>query len=224
MTLLPHGPIEEKFPDVFLVRGSFNAGRGVRFDRNMTIVRKGGELVAFNSVRLSPDGEAELAKLGKLTHVVRLGAFHGADDPYFVERYGATLWGPPGTKHKPGIAAQDLTSANTPLAGDVFRFEAGKHPEAAMILPGGILVVCDSYQNWTTLKTCSWLARRMMPIMGFGPTVIGKPWVKAMGPGIRADFDRLVQQPFKHLIPAHGTVLEEHAVAGLRTAIAKRFI
>jgi hypothetical protein len=84
--LLPHGPIEEVFPDVFLVRGSFAPSRGIRFDRNMTIVRKGGELVVLNSVRLSDDGEAQLAKLGKLKHVVRLGAFHGADDGYFVER------------------------------------------------------------------------------------------------------------------------------------------
>jgi hypothetical protein len=83
--------------------------------------------------------------------------------------------------------------------------------------------VCDSYQNWTTLANCSWLARRVMPIMGFGPTVIGKPWVKAMGPAVRADFDRLATRPFTHLIPAHGTVLKDHAVAGLHTAIAKRF-
>ncbi len=221
MTVLPHGPIEEVFPDVFVVRGTFSPSRGIRFDRNMTIVRHGSELVVLNSVRLTPEGEAALAKLGKVAHVVRLGAFHGADDPYFVERYQATLWGPPGTKHK--VPGKDLTATESPLAGEVFHFAAAAHPEAAVILPGGILVVCDSYQNWTTLEHCSWLARRVMPLMGFGPAVIGKPWLKSVGHGVRADFDRLVERPFKHLIPAHGTVLKDQAVAGLRTAIARRF-
>src|SRR3954468_11471301 len=93
---MPHGAIEEVFPDVFVVRSSFRAGAGVTFDRNMTIVRQGGELVVINSARLTEAGEAELGKLGKVTHVVRAAAFHGADDPYFVERFGATLWGAPG--------------------------------------------------------------------------------------------------------------------------------
>ena len=223
-----HGPIEEVFPDVFVVRSSFRAGPGVRFDRNMTVVRQGGELVAINSARLGEAGEAELAKLGKLTHVVRLAAFHGADDPYFVERFGATLWGAPGTRH--AGPAKDLTADAHPFTGalaaaTVFRFEAGKRPETALVLPrdGGILVAGDSYQNWTTLATCSWLARRIMPRMGFGPTVIGKPWVKEMGDGVRADFDRLLALPFRHLIPAHGTVLRDTARDALPGAIAARF-
>ena len=34
---LPHGGIDEIFPDVFLVRGSFRAGPGVSFGRNMIV-------------------------------------------------------------------------------------------------------------------------------------------------------------------------------------------
>src|SRR5258706_6590039 len=178
---LPHGSIEEVFPDVFVVKGRYKAGVGVHFERNMTLVRRGDELVAINSVRLTDAGEAELAKLGKVRHVVRIGAFHGADDPYFVERYGAQLWGPPGTKHR--VAGKDLTPADKPLEGEVFVFERGMMPEAAIILPveGGVLVSCDSFQHWTTLEHCSWLARRVMPRMGFGPAVIGGPWLKKMG-------------------------------------------
>jgi hypothetical protein len=223
MTAYPHGAIEEVFPEVFLVRGTFPAGPGVWFDRNMTIVRQGTELTALNSVHLTPEGEAELAKLGKLTHVMRLGTSHGADDAYFVERFGATLWGAPGTPHKPGLAANDLSATSSPIPGEVFLFEAAKRPEAAMILDGGILVTCDSFQNWTTLATCSWLARRVMPLMGFGPAVIGKPWAKKNGPGVRADFDRLAQRSFEHLIPGHGTVLRDHALQGLRAAIPARY-
>ncbi len=221
---MPHGAIEEVFPDIFVVRSSFRAGRGITFDRNMTVVRQGGELIVLNSARLSDAGEAELAKLGKVTHVVRTAAFHGADDPYFVEKYGATLWGAPNTRH--AVPGKDLTPAAHPFTeATVFHFEAAKRPESAVLIPrdGGVLIVGDSYQNWTTLATCSWLARRLMPILGFGPTVIGKPWTKQMGPGVRADFDRLVELPFRHLIPAHGTVLRDVARDRLPAAIAARF-
>ena len=44
-----------------------------------------------------------------------------------------------------------------------------------------------------------------------------------MGPEIRGDFDRLLEMPFKHLIPAHGTVLKDEAKPGLKTAMGKRF-
>src|ERR1041384_7554290 len=96
---MPHGSLEEVFPDVFVVRSSFRAGAGVTFERNMTVLRQGGGVVILRSARRSDAGEAGLAKLGKVTHVVRVAAFHGADDPYYVERFGATLWGAPGTKH-----------------------------------------------------------------------------------------------------------------------------
>src|SRR5688572_6827527 len=83
---MPHGPITEVFPDVFVVEGGFQFAPGVRITRNMTVVRQGDELTIINSVRLTPDGEAELEKLGRVKHVVRIGAFHGADDPYYVDR------------------------------------------------------------------------------------------------------------------------------------------
>lgn len=44
-----------------------------------------------------------------------------------------------------------------------------------------------------------------------------------MGPEVRADLDRLVELPFKHLMPGHGTSLRGEAKAGLHTAIAGRF-
>ena len=221
---MPHGSIDEVFPDVFVVRSSFRAGVGVSFERNMTIVRQGGELVIISSARLGDAGEAQLAKLGKVTHVVRIAAFHGADDPYYVERFGATLWGAPGMKH--AVPAKELGADATPFTkATVFRFEKGAWPELAIVLPvdGGVLVTGDSYQNWTTLEHCSWLARRVMPIMGFGPTSIGKPWAKKMGPAIKEDFARLVEVPFRHLIPGHGSVLRDVARDRLPAAIAARY-
>lgn len=222
-----NGPITEVFPDVFLVRGNFRFAPGLRITRNMTIVRQGGELSLINSVRLTPESEAELAKLGKVTHLLRIGAFHGADDPYFVDRYHPTLWAPPRTRHLGGLKTdRELKPGDCPLEHTtVFAFDHGRLPEVALLLEreGGVLVTCDSYQNWTTFEGCSLLGKVMMRAMGFGPTLIGGPWAKQMRPAVRADFDRLLELPFRHLIPGHGTVLRDTAQPGLRTAIANRF-
>ena len=220
---LPHGSITEIFPEVFFVTGGVRFMPGVIGTRNMTIVRQKGELTVLNSVRLDAEGEAKLDALGKVKHVVRVGFFHGVDDPYYVEHYGAQLWVPPRVD-APG--AKTLGKDGCPIEGaTVFEFEKGKKGEVAVLLErdGGILVTCDAYQNWTTFDACTLLCKLMLRAMGFGPLLIGGPWVKAMGPEVRADFDRLLQLPFNHLAPAHGTVLRDVAKDGLREALKKRF-
>ena len=223
----PDGPITEVFPDVFSVTGGFGFGPGLSITRNMTIVRQGEELTLLNSVRLSPEREVELDKLGKVKHLVRVGFFHGVDDPYYVNRYAPTYWAPTGTRPGDGPApTREIKLGESPIAqSTVFTFERGKRPEVALLLErdGGILVTCDSYQNWTTFAGCSLLGGVMMRAMGFGPTLIGGPWTKAMGTDVREDFARLRALEFRHLVPAHGTVLRDEAKAGLTTAIAKRF-
>ena len=221
---LPHGPLREIFPDVFLVTGTFRMGPLMAIPRNMTVVRHGGSLTVLNSVRLDAEGEASLDKLGKVEHVVRVGRFHGADDAYYVDRYKATLWAPPKIKGLTG--ARELAPGSTPIPGStVFVFEKGKEAEAAIVLDvdGGALVTCDSYQHWTSFDGASFLGKIVLKLMGFGPTLIGGPWTKAMGPGVREDFDRLLALPWKHLIPAHGAVLCDTAQDGLRKALVHRF-
>ncbi len=224
---MPHGSISEAFPDVFTVTGTFRFGPGVSITRNMTIVRSGGELTLMNSVRLSPEGEAELEKLGKVTHLCRIGSFHGADDPYYKDRFGVKLWAPPGIKQPGDLKAdEELKPGNAPLSDlEVFAYEKAKQPEVALNYKkhGGILVTCDSYQNWTTFDGCSFIGKLMMKAMGFGPTLIGGPWTKAVGSHVKADFDRLLEADFSHLAPAHGTVLKDAAKDGLKTAYAHRF-
>jgi hypothetical protein len=63
----------------------------------------------------------------------------------------------------------------------------------------------------------------MMRAMGFGPKHIGGPWAKAMGPDVRQDFERLLEEKWEHLVPGHGTVLSEGAKDGLRSAVKTRF-
>lgn len=216
---LPHGTIDEVFPDIFRVRGSMRFGPGLSIPRNMTIVRTGSELVLINSVRLSPEGEAALEALGTVRHLVRLGAFHGLDDPWYRQRYTPTYWAPLGLD-----ADRTLTSGEAPV-GDVFRFEAAKKPEAAMLLPGGVLVTCDSFQNWTaaTFGDCSFGGRLMMRAFGFRPTLIGPFWLKEAGRGVEADFRRLAELPFESVISGHGEPLRGDGREGLRGEIARTF-
>jgi hypothetical protein len=224
---LSHGPIVEVFADIFQVTGSFRMGPGVVITRNMTILRQAGELTLVNSVRLTPAGLAELDKLGKVTNLMKIGAFHGMDDPFYVDRYQPKFWAPPGVRHSAGLQhTADLTDGLEPLPNtSVFAFAHGKHPEVALIIArhGGLLLTCDSLQNWTSFAGASLLAKVVLSVLGFGPKHIGGPWTKAMGPGVQQDLVRLLDMPFATLLPAHGTVLRDHAKEGLREAITKRF-
>lgn len=223
----PFGSIQEPFPNVFFVTCGFRFAAGMTITRNMTIVRQDGDLTVINSARLDPDGEAALDKLGRVKHLVRLGAFHGADDPYYVDRYKPTLWAPPKTKHAGALKTdRELAVGACPIEGArVFLFEHAKQAEGAILLErdGGLLITVDSYQNWESFDGCSLLSKLAMFFMGFGPMRIGGPWLKAMGPEVRADFEQLVKLPFVHLIPAHGQILKDTAKQGLRTAMARTF-
>jgi len=220
-----HGPIEEIFPNVFFVTGRHRLGGPMAFTKNMFVVRQGKELTVISTLRLSPEGEAELEKLGTVKHVVRIGGYHGADDPYWIHRFSPTFWSPPKLKQ---VAKNDQTLApgSSPIDdADIFLFENGKRPEAAIILrrEGGILMTADAYQNWASTEGCSLPLRVMMPFMGFGPAVIGGPWLKAQGMGVRADFEKLAEREFAHLFPGHGQILKKDAKAGLAKAMRKRF-
>ena len=80
-----HGNVEEIAEDIFMLRGSIKMNPLVRITRNMGIIRNGDELSLINPVRVNAKVEAQIAKLGQIKHVIRLGCFHGVDDPYYVE-------------------------------------------------------------------------------------------------------------------------------------------
>lgn len=75
-----NGPIVEIFPDVFAVEGKFPLNPLAVITRIMTIVRHNGELTLINAVRLSPETEKDLEKLGTVKHVVRLCFGHGVGE------------------------------------------------------------------------------------------------------------------------------------------------
>jgi hypothetical protein len=223
-----HGPLEEPFDGVFTVRGTSRFAPLVSITRNMVIVRHAGELTLINSVRLVPSAERELERLGAVRHLVKLGHFHGMDDPYYVKKYAPVVWATKDAVHKPGVATDRLLVAGEPgpLAdSEVFAFERAGKPEACLLLrrDGGILVTCDSVQNWGAFDGCSALGKLVGKALGFaGEARIGPGWRRFAEPkdkeGFRPDFERLLALPFRHLLPAHGHPLRDRA----REALAAR--
>jgi hypothetical protein len=223
----PHGPIDEVFPDVFVVRGTMRyEPRGMSLARNMTVVRNHGKLTLLNAVRLDEAGEAALAQLGVVEHLVKLGAFHGLDDPYYVQRYSPTLWAPPGSTHKGELTpTRELDEGGeTPIPGaTVFRFKCAALPELALHLPiaGGTLLTCDSITNLVDHAGSDGVEKVVTRENGFlRRASIGALWRNAMttehGPSLLMDYRRLLEtMPFVNLISAHGPPLLDTATADL---------
>ena len=229
----PHGGFEEVFPDVFVVRGTFKSGPLLAITRNMTVVRTGGELTLLNSVRLSAAGLDELRKLGTPRHVVRVGDFHGLDDGWYQKELGLTLWSA-ATARARGTERPDrglVAGTGGPIPGaTVFAFERGKRPEFAVLIPreGGILVTCDSVQNWADFDGCSFLMKSMMKAMGFGARAqLGPIWKKELEGGekgsLAKDFARLLELEWRHMLSGHGAPLRGTAKEDLRVQVKKEF-
>lgn len=226
----PHDPLVEVFPDVFLVRGSYRASAWLSFNRNMVVVRQADELTVINSVRLQPRHEEQLEALGTVRHVIRLAYFHGLDDRYYVDRYGAEFWAAAGSRTRPGPAAtRELATGNDlPFSpATAYVTQHGRFPEAVILLEreGGILFTCDSLQYYTDRRYCSPAARIMMPLMGFPlQMIVGPRWLKALTPeggSMQADFEHIATLPFRHLIPGHGSVCHDDAGPKVREAIRR---
>lgn len=228
---LTHDPLAPILDDVWLVRGSVRMGLGMRINRNMVVVRDGGELTLLGPVRLSEEGQAELDALGPVKHVVRIGFFHTMDDRYYVDHYGAELWCQEGAKRVPGLEATQTLKVDGrfPIRdAELFVFEATKKPECAVLVKRGtgLLVTCDSVQSHTDSRHFTIPARIVTKLMGFKGMVVGPPWKKFMTPdgaSLEGDFNRLAELDFDQLVGGHGTHCESGAKAQLLAAIAKAF-
>lgn len=234
---LPHGSIEELLPGVFSVLGTVALPGPIpmRFSRRMTIVRQGERLVLVNSVRLDEAGLAALDKLGKVTDVLRLAAFHGMDDPFYRERYGAKVWAVAGQRYTAGFDTgadkvylepdrfMDRTT-ELPLPDARLLVIDSTPPEANLLLAreGGVLVSGDSLQNWAGPdEYFNWPARLVMRMMGFfRPYNLGPAWRKQTKPPA-AQLRALLDEPFEHLVPSHGAPVLGGARDKYRPALAR---
>ena len=232
---LPHGELKEIFPDVFFVTGSVRMARPVTFSRNMTVVREGESLTLINSVRLNEAGLAALDALGKVEHVIRIAGFHGMDDPFYKDHYGAKVWAMEGqgyfagfeTNKPPYFEPDAWLTADTPLpfaGAKLFVFERAKPSEGLILLEreGGIVVAGDSLQNWARPdRYFSFLAKPMMWFMGFFKAHnVGPGWLKGAKPA-RAGVRAVLDLPFDHVLPVHGEPVVGGAKELFRPAIER---
>jgi hypothetical protein len=225
---LPHSNLEVVFPDVFFVTGTMKTvlmGADWQFNRNMTVVRERGALTLINTVRLDDTGLKELDALGRVASIIKIGSLHGRDDAFYKSRYGATLWAPPGMSHEHGLTADKelVPAGEMPFAGcSVFVFRTTKLPECILCIDraGGILVACDSLQNWLAPdKFFSEDSRKKMMKMGyFQAANVGPLWMQVNEPK-GEDFARLRELSFRHALCGHGAPLCDTA----KEAYADRF-
>ena len=178
---LPHGQITQVLPEVFFVTGQMRIeapDRPILTSRNMTVIRTGTELTLANTVRLDAGGLAEIDALGEVKHVAKLGQFHGRDDAFYLDRYGAEFWAPDGMTHDRGevtdcVLAPDQAGPSNDAS--VFLFETASKPEVILHLDrhGGILVSCDSLHNWSGPDEWfdDYSAQGLLPLLPVTPDV-----------------------------------------------------
>jgi len=236
----PHGELEELFADLWFITGSVKmpGPLPMRFSRNMVVVRQGRELTLINTMRLDDEGLAALDTLGEVKHLIRLAGFHGMDDPFYKDRYGAKVWvvkgqsyakgfTNPKTKPEDGYFSPDVemdASTELPIAGaELITLEclAG---EGLIFLDrdGGIIVAGDSLQNWaSTNRYFSLAAKALMKLIGFiKPHNVGPGWVKQSKPKLE-QLAAVLDREFDHLLPVHGDAVIGDAKEKFRPAIER---
>ncbi len=228
----PHDPIEEITQDLFMARGSIRMNPVVRLTRNMAIVRHAGKLTLINPIRLNDRGLQQLDALGEVEHILRLGPFHGSDDPFYMDRYQAAFWSFEGGTTYPEPAIDHVLSEGGELPfpdAELWCFHGLKQPEGVLLLHrgDGVLLTCDAVQHYGDYSNCSLAARLMMPRIGFPKTtLIGPMWLTAMTPegaSLRDEFERLLTLEFDTLLSAHGTLLRNGAHQAVAGAAARAF-
>ena len=223
---LAHGAITPVTDDVFAVQGAFKLGPGVHIGRTMTIARAGGELVLFNPVRLSKQGEVALDALGRVAHLVKLSDSHGVDEPYYRHRYEAKLWAFPGAKLD-GRSADELLAGEGPIPGGLsvlYRGNAGWCEGAYLIAGGGgTLVTCDAIQNHNDHEFTSFGGRMALKVARV-PSRVAVPslWRRSQKlnrEGLLDTLGPLRSLEFEHLVTGHGPASVGNASALVRKAI-----
>lgn len=228
----PHSEIREIFPNIFFVTGmnktSYN-GVELQHSRNMIVIRDAGKLSLINTVRLDDNGLSALDSLGKVENIVRIGAFHGRDDAFYLDRYMAKLWSLKEMKHDNNrITDIDLvTGGLMPFSGCLlFIFETSVHPEGILHLAreNGILITCDSIKNWVVGdEFFSPETIKLYHEQGvFGAATVSDVWKQACKVK-SSDFSRLKSLKFKHLLSAHGEPLLNNAYEQLTKTIKQEF-
>lgn len=233
---LPHSLIEEVFPEIFFVTGTsifrYN-GMDIQKSNNMVIVRNGTELTLINTLRLNKEGLDELNSLGRVAHIVRIGAFHDRNDPFYLDCYpDAKLWALKGMQHNASLKADvelEINGRALPFPhSSIFIFKTATQPEGVILIDreGGILVTCDSIKNWiesdydpyfSTDTRKDFLEKRLI-----APANIDHVWMGAMKPS-HDELKKIAALQFKHLLSAHGQPLRDTAHEAVAATLKRNF-
>lgn len=228
----PHTDIKEVFPGIYFVMGTnithYN-GIDLQHSRNMIIIKNNHELSLINTVRLTDSGLAALDALGEVKNVIRIGAFHGRDDGFYLDKYAAKFW---------AIKEMDIENhrtIDTELTANgqmpfptcsFFLFETSQFPEGVLYInqEGGMIITCDSIKNWLAPDAFfSEETAKLYEKQGFyGPASISRVWIQATDVEA-SDFNKLMSLPFRHLISAHGEPLLETAHEQVKLSVMKSF-
>ena len=224
------GELHQAFTDIHVLHSTVRMGPGMRIPRTMVVLCDGGRLTVINAARPNDANLAALDALGTVAHVLKIG-MHGMDDAWFLDHYDATDWALPGVDPDGRTVGRRLTDDDLPLPWlSLFTFRDTTQPEAALVADrdGGVLLTCDSVQNWSDLDGCSTLGKGVTVAMGFNkrPANIGPPWKKIQTPkggSLQADFQRMLDLPFDSLIGGHGKPMKGGAKAALTATVQAVF-
>jgi hypothetical protein len=230
MTTLPHTRIKKIFPNIYFITGTnitnFN-NTNLQHSRNMIIIKNKNKLSLINTVKLNEEGLQQLEELGEVENIIRIGAFHGRDDIFYLNRYQAKLWSLPTMQHENNrITDYELTPTTQlpfPNSSLLF-FPSSTHPEAIIHLTNenGILITCDSIKNWITPdeffsdETATLYQQQNF----FGTATISPVWLQACKIKLK-DFSPLKKLQYHHLLSAHGEPLLNNAKEKIEKTMAE---
>lgn len=232
----PHGRFREVFEGIWFIRGGVKMPMLVpmKIGRSMTVVRGEDGLVVFNSMRLSEEGLSELEALGEVKHVVRLAGFHGRDDGFYRERYGAKVYAVEGQTYVRGMDPAKGESYMEPdtwlteesalpiVDAKLKIFSSSNPPEAICLLErnGGILITGDSLQHSPAPdEFFNFPAKLMMKRFGFfKPYNVGPGWLQFAKPSA-TEVRSILDLEFQHVLPGHGDAVIGGAKEKYRPAI-----
>lgn len=224
----PHGELSEVFDGIYVVRGTniiCHEGMEIQHSRNMTVIAEGDELTLINSVRLDANGLQQLDKLGNVKNIIRIGAFHGRDDSFYLDRYQCDFWAFDDAEIADHCKITHVLSANTklPIADSQFIAFANASPKEGVIYlaeHAGVVITCDSIKNWVEVdEFFSEETGKMALASGeIASARISPMWLGATGVK-REDFEPVMGKSFAHLISAHGDVLFDTAYDQVKQSI-----
>ena len=226
-----HDEIISLYLGVYFLHGSVKMGPGMRMNRNMVILKNGGELSLINPVRMNTEGLSTLDKLGSVKRILRLGDFHGLDDAFYIARYKCEFWAQDGqeTYKLAQVTNQISASVECPFPdSEFFIFETAKYPEAALLIKKHkLLITTDSVQYHSDWSYFTWFTKSAFKILGFKTGInIGPPWLKrvtAKGTSLKTDFEKLLELDFDSIVAAHGLPMQSGAKQALKQEVSRVF-